>query len=52
MRLRAVEPEDAENAFRWMNDREVTRTLMARYPFSLEAEREWVKGAGKPRDIT
>ena len=51
VRLRAVEPEDAENAFRWMNDPEVTRNLMARYPFSLEAEREWVKGAGKPLDF-
>ncbi len=51
VRLRAVEPEDAENAFRWMNDREVTRNLMARYPFSLESEREWVKGAGKPLDF-
>ncbi|MCH8346652.1 MAG: RimJ/RimL family protein N-acetyltransferase, partial [Chloroflexi bacterium] len=44
VRLRAVEPEDAENAFRWMNDREVARNLTARYPFSLESEREWVKG--------
>ena len=51
VRLRAVEPEDAENAFRWMNDHEVTRNLMARYPFSLESEREWVKGAGKPLDF-
>ena len=51
VRLRAVEPEDAENAFRWMNDQEVARNLMARYPFSLESEREWVKGAGKPLDF-
>ena len=51
VRLRAVEPEDAENAFRWMNDREVARNLTARYPFSLESEREWVKGAGKPLDF-
>ena len=51
VRLRAVEPEDAENAFRWMNDHEVARNLMARYPFSLESEREWVKGAGKPLDF-
>lgn len=52
VRLRAVEPEDAENAFRWINDREVTRGLMARYPFSLETERDWVKGAAKPLDFT
>ncbi len=51
VRLRAVEPEDAENAFRWMNDREVSRGLMARYPFSLESEREWVKNAVKPLDF-
>lgn len=51
VRLRAVEPEDAENAFRWMNDRDVSRNLMARYPFSLESEREWVKGATKPLDF-
>ncbi len=51
MRLRAVEPEDAENAFRWMNDREVSRGLMARYPFSFETEREWVKNAVKPLDF-
>ncbi len=51
VRLRAVEPEDAENAFRWMNDREVTSGLMARYPFSMESEREWVKGAAKPLDF-
>ncbi len=51
VRLRAVEPEDADNAFRWMNDREVTRSLMARYPFSLETEREWVKAATRPLDF-
>jgi RimJ/RimL family protein N-acetyltransferase len=51
VRLRAVEPEDAENAFRWINDREVTHGLMARYPYSLETEREWVKNATKPLDF-
>ena len=51
VRLRAVEPEDAENACRWMNDREVTRNLMARYPLSLESEREWVKSAASPLDF-
>ncbi len=52
VRLRAVEPKDAENAFRWMNDREVSRGLMARYAFSLESEREWVKNAVKPLDFS
>ncbi len=51
VRLRAVEPEDAENAFRWMNDREVGRGLMARYPYSLESERDWVRNAVKPLDF-
>jgi RimJ/RimL family protein N-acetyltransferase len=46
-RLRAVEPDDAERAYRWINDREVTRNLMARYPFSLQWEKEWVEGAAK-----
>ncbi|MEO8456269.1 MAG: GNAT family protein [Chloroflexota bacterium] len=41
VRLRAVEPEDAEHAFRWINDREVTQYLMARYPISLASEKDW-----------
>jgi RimJ/RimL family protein N-acetyltransferase len=41
VRLRALEPEDAEHAFRWINDREVTQFLMARYPISLAGEKEW-----------
>ena len=51
VRLRAVEPEDAENAFHWMNDREVSRGLMARYPFSHETERDWVENATRPLDF-
>jgi len=51
VRLRAIELEDVDNAFRWINDREVSRNLMARYPYSLEAEREWVKEAAKPLDF-
>jgi RimJ/RimL family protein N-acetyltransferase len=52
VRLRAPEPEDAERAYRWINDREVTRTLMARYPFSLEAEKEWATNASKPNEFS
>jgi RimJ/RimL family protein N-acetyltransferase len=48
VRLRALEPADAERAYAWINDREVTRYLMARYPLSLEAEKEWVAGASRP----
>ncbi len=44
VRLRALEPSDAERAYQWINDREVTRHLMTRYPWSLVAERQgqWV----------
>lgn len=52
VRLRALEPSDAERAFKWINDREVTQYLMARYPLSLEAEREWLAGAAKPNGFS
>jgi RimJ/RimL family protein N-acetyltransferase len=51
VRLRAVEPEDAERAYRWINDPEVTQFLMARYPFSLAAERDWAAAAAKPNEF-
>jgi RimJ/RimL family protein N-acetyltransferase len=51
VRLRAVEPEDAERAYRWINDREVTQFLMARYPYSLVAERDWAANAAKPNEF-
>jgi RimJ/RimL family protein N-acetyltransferase len=47
IRLRSLEPSDAERAFQWINDREVTQFLMARYPWSLEAEREFVTESAK-----
>jgi RimJ/RimL family protein N-acetyltransferase len=50
--LRAVELADAERAYRWINDRDVTNTLMARYPYSLEAEKEFVQGASKGMDFS
>ena len=46
--LRAIEPADAERFFRWVNDREVMRTLMPRYPWSLVTEKEWAESAAKP----
>jgi RimJ/RimL family protein N-acetyltransferase len=52
VRLRAVEPTDAANACKWINDREVTRYLMARYPYSLASEQEWAANAAKPNDYT
>jgi RimJ/RimL family protein N-acetyltransferase len=42
--LRAPEMGDLERNHRWMNDREVTRFLSARYPMSLAAEEEWMRG--------
>ena len=50
--LRAVEPGDAERAFKWINDRDVTRYLMARYPASLAFENEWAANAAKPNDYS
>jgi RimJ/RimL family protein N-acetyltransferase len=38
VRLRAREMADAERAWRWVNDPEVTRTLLVRYPWSRAAE--------------
>jgi RimJ/RimL family protein N-acetyltransferase len=46
--LRAPEMGDLERNHRWINDREVTRFLVLRYPMSLAAEEEWMRGvAGK-----
>ena len=52
VRLRALEPEDAERAYRWINDREVTQFLMARYPYSLAAEKDWAAAASKSSDFS
>src|SRR5581483_953544 len=48
VRLRAREPGDAERAHRWINDWEVARFLIARYPVSLAAERAWVEHTPSP----
>lgn len=45
VRLRAVDPADAETMVRWVNDPEVTEHLSLRYPMSLAAERQWAEGA-------
>lgn len=52
VRLRALEPEDADRAYRWINDPEVTQFLMARYPFSLAAEKDWAATSSKTNDFT
>ncbi len=40
--LRAMEMEDLERNWRWINDREVTRFLVHRYQFSRAAEDAWM----------
>jgi RimJ/RimL family protein N-acetyltransferase len=47
VRLRALEPADAERAYQWINDREVTQFLMARYPYSMVDEQSFISEAGK-----
>jgi RimJ/RimL family protein N-acetyltransferase len=42
VQLRAPEPDDKERAYQWINDREVTKTLMARYPISRVEEENWL----------
>ena len=42
VRLRAVEPEDLERAYKWINDHDVTRYLTARYPLSRADEKRWL----------
>jgi RimJ/RimL family protein N-acetyltransferase len=47
VRLRAMEPGDAELFYRWINDPEVREHLAARYPFSLRTEHDWVEAHHK-----
>ena len=46
VRLRALEPTDAEAAHAWFNDREVTHFLAARYPISRADEERWLARVG------
>ena len=43
--LRAREMSDRDRMARWVNDREVTRYLGARYPWSLEAEEAFLRNS-------
>ena len=43
VRLRPLEPADLEREYRWINDREVTRYLAARYPISMAEEERWLR---------
>jgi RimJ/RimL family protein N-acetyltransferase len=50
VRLRALEPEDLERCYRWLNDPEVTRFIEGgRYPPSMVQEREWLDNAVRNR---
>lgn len=46
VRLRAMEPGDADAQYRWMNDLEVTTHLGWRYPISSVAIAQRLEGAG------
>ena len=49
VRLRPLSLEDIDHVMMWVNDPEVTRTLLiGRYPMSREAEREWIEARMKP----
>jgi len=48
VRLRAREPEEEPDTYRWFNDPEVTEFLTARYPFSHRQEREFLESVSTP----
>lgn len=48
VRLRAREASDAERGHRWVNDWEVARFLVMRYPVSLTAEQGWIGSTPMP----
>ena len=43
--LRAREPGDIDRAMAWINDYEVARFLIIRYPQSRAAEEDWLRGS-------
>jgi RimJ/RimL family protein N-acetyltransferase len=44
VRLRAIEPDDLGRNYQWVNDRDVTRGLVIRYPMSHADERAFTDG--------
>jgi RimJ/RimL family protein N-acetyltransferase len=51
-RLRPLRVEEAEQMIAWFEDVEVTRTILRRFPPSLNDEKEWIeKLATSPNDI-
>jgi RimJ/RimL family protein N-acetyltransferase len=47
VRLRRYEKEDLDRVLGWINDREITRFLSARYPFSRAQEEDWIDRVSK-----
>lgn len=43
--LRALEHDDLERCYRWMNDPMVVRALKSRYPMPFHTEAEWLENA-------
>jgi RimJ/RimL family protein N-acetyltransferase len=43
--LRAREPDDLDRSMGWINDYEVARFLIVRYPQSRSQEEEWLRGS-------
>jgi RimJ/RimL family protein N-acetyltransferase len=43
--LRALEEEDLERCYRWMNDPMIVRTLKSRYPMPFHQEAKWLEAA-------
>lgn len=46
--LRALESEDLDRCYRWMNDPQIVRTLKSRYPIPFFKEAEWLENAVRP----
>ena len=51
--LRAPKLEEAAAIISWFQDLEVTRTILRRFPMSVEDERDWLASMSKaPNDVT
>lgn len=48
--LRALEAEDLERCYRWMNDPQIVRTLKSRYPNPFSRETDWLENALRPTE--
>ena len=46
--LRALEREDLERCYRWMNDPAIVWTLKTRYPIAFQGEAQWLERAVEP----